>query len=150
MLPATLDQSLNDVLWLGHSKAVIRSDNELALAKVMEKTVRALELAGIDGATTEGSVPYDPQANGHAGSTVGVVKSMSRTLLLGLERHIEGRGPLTHLVLALLVSHAAHVRNMRLVGSDGWTSQQRVRGNSSVPALRALGELCRYKMSSGR
>ena len=78
-----VEQLKNDILWLGHSKVVIRSDNEPALVKVVDKAVRALKLAGLASASSEGSVPYDPQTNGHAESAVGVIKAMFRTLLLG-------------------------------------------------------------------
>ena len=64
---------------------------------------------------------YDPQTNGHAEGAVRLLKGMFRTLLLGLEKQIQGRLPLDHPSLAWLVSHAAHVRNLRVVGADGKT-----------------------------
>ena len=39
-----------------------------------------------------------------------------RVLLLGLEKQIHGRQPLDHPAVAWLISHEAHVRNLRVVG----------------------------------
>ena len=67
------EQIKRDVLWLGHSKVVIRSDNEPALVQVVEQAIIALKASGVD-APREGSVPYDPQTNGAAESTVRLIK----------------------------------------------------------------------------
>ena len=70
-----VEQLRQDVLWLGHSRVVIRSDNEPALLRVVEKTVAALRRsAGVESASSEGSVPYDPQTNGHAEGAVRLIK----------------------------------------------------------------------------
>ena len=136
-----------DILWLGHSRVVIRSDNEPALVSVVDRVVKALKVsAGVDSVTSEGSVPYDPQTNGHAEGAVRLIKGQFRAMLLCLEDKVQGRIPLDHPILAWLVSHAATVRNMRLVGTDGKTGQQRARGSSSSTPLLAFGEVCRYKM----
>ena len=79
-----------NVLWLGHSKVCIRSDNEPALVQVVERAVAALKMAGVD-AVSEGSVPYDPQTNGAAEGAVKLVKGMFKVLLLGLERQLQAR-----------------------------------------------------------
>ena len=124
---------------------VLRSDNEPALAKVVEKAIKVLKNADGVTASWEGSVPYDPQTNGHAEGAVRLVKGMFRVLLLGMEKQICGRLPLDHPAVAWLISHAAHVRNLRVLGADGKTPFQRARGTCSVPALLGFGELCRYK-----
>ena len=97
---------------------VIRRDNEPSLALVVDKAIRSLKQSeGVD-ASWEGSVPYDPQTNGLAEGAVWLpnLKGMFRTLLLGLEKQIHGRQPLDHPAVAWLISHAAHVRNLRVVG----------------------------------
>ena len=95
-----------------------------------------------------GSVPYDPQTNGHAEGAVRLIKGQFCAMLLGLERHLAGRIPLDHPIIAWLVSHTAYVRTARVVGADGATAQQRARGSASTPPLIAFGELCRYKARS--
>ena len=74
-----------------------------------------------------------------------LLKGMFRTLLLGLDKQIQGRIPLDHPAVSWLVLHAAHVRNLRVVGADGKTPFQRARGTCSVPALLGFGEVCRYR-----
>ena len=50
---------------------MIRSDNEPAILRVVEKVSKALRASGgIESVATEGSVPYDPQTNGMAGGAV--------------------------------------------------------------------------------
>ena len=59
----------DDVLWLGHLKVMIRSDNEPALLHVVDTALAASNAKGV-ASNSEGSVPNDPQTNGaaeHAG-----------------------------------------------------------------------------------
>ena len=132
------------MLWLGHSKIVIRSDNEPALVQVFEQSVTGLKAHGVD-AAREGSVPYDPQTNGAADNAVKLIKGQSRALLLGLERQIKARIPLDHPIIPWLVCHAATVRTLQVVGPDGLTAHQRARGGQGSNKLMTFGEICRYK-----
>lgn len=142
-----VEELKKDIMWLGHSRVVIRSDNEHAILRVVEKTVKALRASGgIESASCEASVPYDPQTNGLAEGAVKVIKGQFKTLLLSLEGHLKGRIPLDHPLLAWLVPHAAHVRNARIMGPDGKTAHQRARGSTGTANLLAFGEICRYKM----
>ena len=88
-----------NVLWLGHSKVIIRSDNEPALLQVVERAVAALKMSGVEHVVDEGSVPYDPQTNGAAESACRLVKGMFKVLLLGLERELKTRIPLDHPII---------------------------------------------------
>ena len=74
-----------NILWLGHSKVCIRSDNELALVQVAERAAAALKMSGLD-VVAKGSMPYDPQTNGAAENAMRLVKGMLKVLLLGMER----------------------------------------------------------------
>ena len=139
-----VDRLKDDIVWLGHANVVIRSDNEPALVRVVEKVAKLLKQSEGVTASCEGSVPYDPQTNGHAEGAVKLFKGMFRTLLLGLEKQVQGKIPLDHPSISLLISHAAHVRNLRIVGEDGRTPQQMAKGTSTVPALLGFGEVCRY------
>ena len=135
-----------DIAWLGHSKVMLRSDNEPAILKVMEKVAKAARASGgVDAVSCEGSVPYDPQTNGMAEGAVGIVKGQFRTMLKGLQRSIQGRIPTDHPAMAWLVGHAAYVRNARIIGSDGRTAHQRPRGTKGTTTFLAFGKLCRYK-----
>ena len=141
------DQIRKDVLWLGHSKVVIRSDNEPALVQVIERALIALKASGVD-APREGSVPHDPQTNGAAESAVRLIKGQLRAMLLGLERQIKARTPLDHPIVAWLVCHAAMVRTLQVIGTDGLTAHQRARGGPGTTKLMSFGEICRYKCRS--
>ena len=74
----------NDVLWLGHPKVVIRSDNDTALLQVVETALAALKAKGV-AFNSEGSVPYDPQTNGAAENAVRLLKGSMRAMLLSFE-----------------------------------------------------------------
>lgn len=140
-----VEQLKKDILWLGHSQIIGKRYNEPALIRVVGSTVKALkQSAGVESASAGGSVPYSPQSNGRAESPVRIVKGMFRTLLFCLERQIHCI-PLSHPVVAWPVTHAAQVRNMRIVGQNGKTGWQLARGNSNHPELVPFGELCRYK-----
>ena len=95
--------------------------------------------------TSEGSVPYDLQANGMAEGAVRLIKGQFKTLLLSLERQISGKIPIDHPSLTWLVQHSALVRNNRIVGPDGRTAVQRARGSPNATQLLAFGETCLYK-----
>ena len=138
-----------DILWLGHAKVVVRSDNEPAILRVVEKVVKAVRISGgVDAATHEGSVPYDPQTNGMAEGAVRLIKGQFRTLLLSLQRAIGGRIPVDHPLMTWLLEHAAYVRNVRIIGQDGKTAWQRARGTSGTTSYVAFGEVCMYKARS--
>ena len=137
-----------DILWLGHAKIMIRSDNEPALAQVVAHALVAAKVSGVETATSEGSVPYDPQTNGAAESAGGLIKKMMRTHILSLERQIQARVPLDHPVLAWLVSHCAFLRTLQVRGSDGLTPYQRARGTAGPQKLATFGETVRYKARS--
>ena len=140
-----VEQSKQDILWLGHAKVVLKGDNGPALVQVIMATVAALKASGVSSATEEGSVPYDPQINGAAEAAVRLFKSTIRANLLSLERQIKARVPIDHPVVAWLVRYSATVRTLRIKGTDGKTAHQRVKGSSSIVRLIPFGEVCRYK-----
>ena len=61
-----VDRLKEDIVWLGHPSVVIRSDNDTARVRVVEKVARRLKQSEGVTASCEGSLPYDPQINGHA------------------------------------------------------------------------------------
>ena len=63
-----------NVVWLGHSRVTIRSDNDPALVQVVERAIAALKMSGVEHVVEEGLVPYDHQTNGAAESAVRLVK----------------------------------------------------------------------------
>ena len=67
----------DDVLWLGHPKVMIRSDNETALLQVVETALAAFKAKGV-ASNSEGSVQYDPQTIGAAEGAAGLLKGSMR------------------------------------------------------------------------
>jgi hypothetical protein len=144
-----VDKVSTDILWLGYARVIVRSDNEPAIVKVVEEVLKTLKITGLDQAAAEGSVPYDPQSNGAAESAVRLLKGSVRTLQLGLERQIRARIPVGHPIMAWLVRHAACVRTLRMVGADGLSAYQRVKGRDTAgPKLIGFGENCRFETRS--
>ena len=119
-----VDQLKQDILWLGHSKVIIKSDNEPSIVQVVQATVGALKMAGVTSVSSEGSVPYDPQTNGAAESAVKMLKGTVRANLLALERQIKAKVLMDHPILAWLVRLTAMIRTLRVKGTDGMTAQQ--------------------------
>ena len=138
---------VDNILWLGHARAGVRSDNEPAILKLVNTAVNVLKLNGMD-VTVEGSAEYDPQSNGAAESAVRLVKGQVRALQVGLENDIKSHIPVGHPVITWLVRHAAMVRTMRVVGADGKTAWQRARGSTCKLKLVNFGEVTRYKCRS--
>ena len=88
-----VEQLKQDVLWLGHHRIVMRSDNDPALLQVIERVMAVLKMAGVDPAD-EGSVPHDPQTNGAAESAVRMLKGTVKANLMSMERKLQARLPL--------------------------------------------------------
>ena len=99
------EQIKQDALSLGHSKSTIRGDNEPALVQVVDRTLAALRLSGVESALAEVPACHDLQTNGAAENAVTLVKGRFRTLLPGLERQLWARVPLDHPMVAWFVSH---------------------------------------------
>ena len=55
------DMVSEDIVWLGHSRVLIRSDNEPALVALVNESLKNLRIGGLEQAAAEGSTPYDPQ-----------------------------------------------------------------------------------------
>ena len=129
-----VDQLVLDIPWLGHARIVIRSDNEPAVLKVVDRVLAAAKAKGVN-AASEGSVPYDPQSNGAAEGAVRRLKGSLRTIIMGFENRLEAKIPLDHPIMAWAIVHAAHIRTCRVKGSDGKTAQQRARGTTHPDRL---------------
>ena len=146
------DAVAEDIGWLGYPRVLLRSDNEPALLALLKESLKCMriqsEAAPLESVATEGSVPYDPQTNGAAETGVRLLKGQARALMLGLEKEIAMAIPPKHAMAQWVVRHAGHVRSLRIVGTDGKTAYQRVRGVANHTAMANLGEVVRYKARS--
>ena len=105
------DRLADNILWLGHARAAVWSDNESAIPKLVNTAVNLLKLSGMVVAV-EGSAEYDPQSNGAAESAVRLVKGQVRALQDGVENGIKSHIPVGHPVITWLVRRAAMVRTI--------------------------------------
>ena len=121
-----MDCIIRDIEWLGHSRVILKSDNEKAIVRVLKDSLGVLRVEGLHQVGEEHPPAYDPQANGAIEVTVQGVKGLARTMLHGLQRHLQRRIPPTHPVVTWLVRHAAGQLTRRVRGTDGMTPHQRV------------------------
>ena len=119
-------QTLRDLERLGHyGDIVLRSDGEPALVDLMKEIAKG---RGNRRTVIEHSAPGDSQGNGFIERGVRSVEEMARVLKLDLEHRLTTRLEVTHPVFAWLVEHAVDLHNKFLVGSDGKTAYERLKG----------------------
>ena len=111
-----VDCIVEDVLWLGYTKVLVRSDNEPAIVKLLKESLAAHKVEGL-----EHPLPYDSQSNGAIEAAVKQVRGRMKTLKLCLERWIGKRISPGHPIAAWLVAHCAAVIRFRVRGVDGKT-----------------------------
>ena len=137
-----------DVLWLGYSKVLLKSDNEPAIVKLLKESLATLKVSGVDQVGEEHSPPYDSQANGAVEAAVKQVKARIRTMKLCLERRIGKHIPPRHPIMTWLAPHAASIVRYRVRGQDGQTPYERIRLRPFNGRLICFGDKCRCKNRS--
>ena len=139
------ERIVEDIVYLGHTRVILCCDNEPALVALVGDKLKGLRLQPHDLAAAGVSVPYDPQTAGAAEVSVrnlkGQVRAMHQTFDCVLERHV----PSTHPLIACLVEHAAFVRLTGVIGQDGKTAYDKIRGTEHSLRLPFFGERVRYK-----
>ena len=119
---------VDDVVWLGHTKVVLKIDKAPAIFKLLQESLRDLMIEGLDQVMHDNSPEYDAQSNGNAAVGVRLVNGVVRTMRSSLERELGLRVPARHPLVAWLVPHAANTLNWMIKGHDGTASYQRLRG----------------------
>ena len=142
------ERIVEDIVYLGHSRVILRSDNEPALVQLVGDLLKGLRVQQLDSAAAEGSVPHDPQTAGAAEVAVRNLKCQVRDMNLTLDRFLEKHVPVTHPLIAWLVEHAAFVRTTGVIGRDGKTAYGRIRGTEHSLRLPFFAERVRYKCRS--
>ena len=129
---------VDDVVSLGYSKVVLKTDTKPAIHKLLQESLRDPGVEGIDQIMHDNSPEYDPQSNGNAEVGVKLVKGMVRTMRSGLERELGFRVPARHPLIAWLVRHAANTLTWVVKGQAGTTAYNRVRGKPFRTRLLTL------------
>ena len=125
-----------DIMWLGHSKIILKTDNEHAIMAVLKNTLKALRIEGVVESSQESHpAAYDPSSNGSTEVACRTVGGMVATLRACLEGRLTRQMPVTHGSFAWLVEHAAWLHTIKKKQSDGLTAYQRLRGMSFGPKL---------------
>ena len=137
----------DDIVWLGYSRVILKSDNEPAIIKLGEEAMKDLRIT-MEQVATDHPPPYDSQANGQAESGCKSVRGQLKTIRNCLQRRLGQRIPARHPLMAWMVPHAAFLISYRVQGHDGKTAYNRNRGRPYGGRLLGIGEVCRYKIRS--
>ncbi len=135
-----------DVEWLGHTKVVMKCDNEPAVKRLLDHSLRALRITNMDAITQEHPERYESQSNGMVEVGIKVVRGHFRTLKSCLERRIGAEIPASHPVLAWLLEHACLIINAVVRGDDGLSAWTRARGRPFRQRRIGFCENCLYKL----
>ena len=152
----------DDVLWIGHTEFILKSDNENSLKALIKYTLEVVRVkareydpslhggaqrpAAASRISSETSPEYDSQSNG--GTEVGVmlVRGLFRTIKLCLEARIGKVIPVGHALIPWLLEHTTMLLNVKCRGLDGLTPWQRVRGRPFNQSMLGFGEMVLYKL----
>ena len=125
MVAEKIKQDIED---MGHREEVtLKSDQEPALLDLVNAIGR------VRGGVThkEKAKARDSQSNGVAERAVQSVEGMVRTMKIDLEEKLGTQVPCAHPIMSWMVEHAAETLNRYLVGEDGKTAYERLRGKKS-------------------
>ena len=83
-----------DVLWLGHYRVTLKSDNEQALVSVVKEVLKGLKVDVVD-MVIKHPPPYDSKASGHVENAAKQLQGMVRCLNYGFKtvRTLGSLGP---------------------------------------------------------
>ena len=139
------ERIVEDIVYLCHTRVILRSDNETALVALFGDALKGLRIQQLDSAAASGTVPYDPQTAGAAEVSVRKRKGQVRAMHLTLDRLLKKHVPLTHPLIAWFVELAAFVRLTGVIGQDGKTAYHKISGTEHSLRLPFFGERVRYK-----
>ena len=143
--------AVEDILWLGHTKLILKGDNEPALQALIARSLDVLRIktADDDSVTTiskEDPAPYDSQGNGGIEVGVMILRGLFRTLKLCLEARLGKFIPISHASIPWLLQHTCLLMNVTKRGSDGLTAWARARGRAFRQKILGFGETVMFKL----
>ena len=80
------ERIVEDIVYFGRTREILRSDNEPALVAFVGDALKGLQVQQLALAVAEGSVPYDPQTAGAAELSVRSFKCHVRAMHLTIDR----------------------------------------------------------------
>ena len=139
----------NDIEWLGHTKIIIKTDNERSVVALKHRVAKHLkEWKSLDNVQTECPAACESQSNGGTEVGVKIVRGMFRTLKLCLEQRLGKYVPVDHALLPWLLEHTCVLLDAKSRGHDGLTSWERIKGRKFNQLLLGFGETVLYKLPS--
>ena len=145
-----VQMAVADIRWLGHTKLILKADNERAIQRLVREALRSLhEVADEDGVTQLGreSPPaYDSKSNGLIEIGVRSLRAQFRTMRSCLQRRLGKLIPVAHPVSAWLLEHCCMLNNALLKTDDGLTPWIRARGRPFNKNLVGFCEQVLWKL----
>ena len=136
------NELLKDIEKLGYKEIILKGDNEPAIRSVQEEVKKRRE----EPTLLENSPVGDSRSNGAAERAVQSVGEQIRVLRKALESRMGYRLPGSHPALAWMVEHAADLLSKFLVGIDGKTAYERLKGKKYDQELAEFGEKVHYRL----
>ena len=102
-----VDWLAKDVLWLGHSKIILRTDNEPAIQKLLTEMLKVLKASKLEQVGENHPPAYDPSSNGAIEIACKSVGGMLRTLKSDLESRMHHTLEVCHPLFSWLVEHSS-------------------------------------------
>ena len=142
-----VDRILQDLEWLGHTRLILKADNEPSIQALARRSIELakIELKDLDQVSKEDPVAYDSMTNGGTEIGVQLLRGLFRTVKLCLEQRIDKQIPVDHPMTAWMMEHASLLTNALVRGTDGFTAWKWIRGRAFGQQLVGLGENVLYK-----
>ncbi len=141
----SVSRVVNTVLWLGHSRVILRGDNEPALIALIATSLKVLKVQ-LEGASEEHSQIYDSKSNGVVENAIKIFRGQFRTMKSDLEDRLGKKLPNEHPLVSWLAEHVTTLLNIRSRGQDGLTPWTRARGRPYSQTTYCFGESVFYKL----
>ena len=142
-----VDMILQDLEWLGHTRIIMKADNEPALQALAKRAIELakVELKDLEQMSKEDPVAYDSMSNGGTEVGVRLLRGLFRTVKLCLEQRVDKQIPVDHPFISWMMEHTSLLLNALVRGTDGLTAWMRIRGRPFGQPLVGLGESVLYK-----
>ncbi len=134
--------------WLGHTRLILKADNEPALQSLVKRALEAarVQCKDLEQLTKEEPAKYESKSNGGIEVGIKIIRGLFRTLRCCLEARLDRTIPVTHALMPWLLEHTCLLLNALVRGEDGITAWARVRGRPFGQQLLGFSETVLYKL----
>ena len=123
---------------LGSQTVTLKCDNEPAILALAQEIRRLRRESSIT--IFEHPEEGEKQSNHLAEGSVNIVKGLIRTLKSSTESNLRTEIGPSHPLIPWIIEHAAQLKNRYMVGADGRTPTERLRGRGVQRPVHELGE----------